>query len=91
MDGSECTIAYLLRDSSHARRLGDPEDSAVLCRIDPAHHSCFGRCVFRAEERTDPAARDNAREVTLIHMAQLRSTFPLISGSERARPRVSHH
>jgi hypothetical protein len=76
------------------------------------------------EERADPVARDNAREVTVIRMAQLltsapfghplrfthryrsgpaaklqtivalpgsvRSTLPLISGSERARPRVSH-
>jgi len=33
---------------------------------------------------------DNAGEVTVIRMAQLRCTFPLISGSERARPRVSH-
>jgi len=46
--------------------------------------------VHRKKERADPAARDNAREVTAILMAQLRSTFPLISGSERARPRVSH-
>ena len=42
------------------------------------------------QEGADPVARDNAREVTVIRMALLRSAFPLISGPERARPRVSH-
>jgi hypothetical protein len=39
----------------------------------------------------DPAVRDNAREVTVIRMAQLRSASPVVQkGSLHARPRVSH-
>jgi hypothetical protein len=42
-------------------------------------------------ERADPVARDNAREVTVIRMAQLRSTFFVFRKSSlHARPRVSH-
>ena len=39
----------------------------------------------------DPATRDNAREVTVIRMAQLRSAFPVFQKRAfPARPRVSH-
>ena len=45
----------------------------------------------RQEERADPAARDNAREVTVIRMARLRSVSPVIQKRPlHARPRVSH-
>ena len=63
-------------------------------KFDRSGSSLFRRALEPQEgssqERADPAARDNAREVTVIRMAQLRSTSPLISGPVRARPRVSH-
>jgi RimJ/RimL family protein N-acetyltransferase len=37
-----------------------------------------------------PADRDNARELTLVRMARLRSGFFLNSGRQHACPRVSH-
>jgi hypothetical protein len=41
-------------------------------------------------ERADPAARDNAREVTVIRMARLRSISSAFQkGLFHARPRVS--
>jgi hypothetical protein len=44
-----------------------------------------------SEERDDPAATDNARAVTVIRMAQLRSAFSGIPNFRfRARPHVSH-
>jgi hypothetical protein len=44
----------------------------------------------RLEERADPAASANAREWDVIRMGLLRSTSPLFSGPQRARPRVAH-
>lgn len=42
-------------------------------------------------EEADPGVRDNAREVTVIRMARLRSAFPVFrKRSLHARPRVSH-
>jgi hypothetical protein len=42
-------------------------------------------------EEGDPAVRDNARDVTLIRMARLRSASSVFQkGSLHARPRVSH-
>ena len=42
-------------------------------------------------EVADPGGRDNAREVTVIRMAQLRSASPVVQKRAfSARPRVSH-
>jgi hypothetical protein len=49
-------------------------------------------CVADEEEAlADPGVRDNAREVTVFRMAQLRSPLSVLQkGPLHARPRVSH-
>src|SRR5437762_6927715 len=46
--------------------------------------------IKQMNELAEPADRDNARELTLVRMARLRSAFFLNSGHQHARPRVSH-
>jgi hypothetical protein len=85
------------------RRFRGGSNLVRICRIDPGGHrfalqikipDIVARTAFInstwGRQKADPTARDNAREVTVIRMAQLRSTSPLVSRSECARPRVSH-
>ncbi|MCM2276153.1 MAG: hypothetical protein NDI75_15295 [Candidatus Didemnitutus sp.] len=55
------------------------------------HRGQFLYGVIERIEEADPGGRDNAREVTVIRMAQLRSAYSVLQkGSLHARPRVSH-